>query len=73
MAKIIAGQVKAGQGGKYDTALMDTYILSIGKQNIFRGTSKLKNSKIFEETVVPWVIETKQEVPGNKMHWKFYE
>jgi hypothetical protein len=27
MAKIIAGQVKAGQGGEYNTALMDTYYL----------------------------------------------
>lgn len=73
MAKIISGQVKAGQGNKYNTALMDTYILSIGKQNIFRGTHALTNKQIFEETVVPWVLETGQEVPGNKMHWKFYE
>lgn len=73
MAKLLSGQVKDGQGAQYNTALMDTYILSIGKQNIFRGPNITNNKNLFEKTVVPCIIETGQEVPGNKMHWKFYE
>jgi predicted transposase/invertase (TIGR01784 family) len=73
MSKIIAGQVKEGDGDKYDKVLMDTYVISIGKQNIFRGKYELNDKNIFEETVVPWVKETNQEIPGNKMYWKFFE
>jgi len=73
MSKIIASQVKEGEGEHYDTAVMDTYILAIGKQNIFRGKYELTNKKIFEATVVPIVVETGEEMPGNKMHWKFFE
>ena len=73
MSKIIAGQVKEGEGQRYDTAVMDTYILAIEKENIFRGKYMLKDKDIFEVTVVPMVVETKEEIPGNKMHWKFFE
>ena len=48
MSKIIAGQVKEGEGQCYDTALMETYILAIEKENIFRGKYMLKDKKIFE-------------------------
>ena len=73
MSKIIAGQVKEGEGQQYDTAVMDTYILAIEKENIFRGKYMLKDKDIFEVTVVPMVVETQEEIPGNKMHWKFFE
>jgi len=73
MSKIIAGQVKEGEGQRYDTAVMDTYILAIEKENIFRGKYMLKDKDIFEVTVVPMVVETQEEIPGNKMHWKFFE
>ncbi len=73
MSKIIAGQVKEGEGQRYDTAVMDTYILAIEKENIFRGKYMLKDKDIFEVTVVPMIVETQEEIPGNKMHWKFFE
>ena len=74
MSKLIIGQVKDGQGGKYDEVLMETYVLCIGKQNIFRGTYQVaKEHDTYEKTVVPMIQEHGVEVPGNRMYWKFYE
>lgn len=74
MAKIISNQVKDGQSAKYHEVVLETYVLSIGKQNIFRGNYKISdNDDLFEKTVVPMLVEKQKEVPGNKMYWKFYE
>lgn len=74
MSKLIIGQVKDGQGGKYDEVLMETYVLCIGKQNIFRGAYQVaKEHDTYEKTVVPMIQEHGVEVPGNRMYWKFYE
>lgn len=73
MSKIIFGQVTKGQGKEYDKAVLDTYILVIGKDGIFVGKDKLSNEKLFEVDVAPTVKQTGQVVPGNKMHWKFFE
>lgn len=75
MAKIISNQVMDGQSDDYHNAVKSTYVLVIGKQNIFRGKKYeiSKNDTLFEKTVVPMIVETNVEVPGNKMHWKFYE
>jgi predicted transposase/invertase (TIGR01784 family) len=73
MSKLIAGQVKEGQGELYHEAVMDTYILVIGKENMFRGKFALKEVNLFEVDIVPTVKQTGEEMPGNKMHWKFFE
>ena len=74
MSKIISGHVMEGESGIYHKAVKDTYVISIGKENIFRGKYKVsENDSLFEKTVVPMIVETKKEVPGNKMHWKFFE
>ncbi len=73
MAKLIAGQVKEGQGKQYDEKVLETYIIVIGKANIFLGATALKDQKLFELDVVPMVMQTNEIVPGNKMHWKFFE
>ncbi len=73
MSKLISGQVKEGQGAEYDTAVLDTHILIIGKQNMFRGKFALKNQNLFEIDVIPTIVQTGEEMPGNKMHWKFFE
>lgn len=82
MAKLIYGQVKDGQGNEYHEKVLDTYILVIGKNNMFVGNTALKgkllNSNIsaqnlFEIDVEPRVKQTGEIVPGNKMHWKFFE
>jgi predicted transposase/invertase (TIGR01784 family) len=73
MSKLIAGQVKEGQGELYHKAVMDTYILVIGKENMFRGEFALKDQSLFEVDIVPTVKQTGEEMPGNKMHWKFFE
>lgn len=73
MSKLISGQVKTGENSIYHKAIMDTYLLSIEKENVFYGPYRLENEEIYEITVVPTVVETGQLVPGNKMHWKFFE
>jgi predicted transposase/invertase (TIGR01784 family) len=73
MSKLISGQVKEGQGKAYHEKVLDTYIIVIGKSNMFTGNTKLLDHKIFEIDVEPRVVQTNQTVPGNKMHWKFYE
>jgi predicted transposase/invertase (TIGR01784 family) len=76
MAKLLATQVKEGEGEKYHVKLYDTYILVLAKQNLFVGEYKLEgdsNAK-YEKTFKPTCEELGyQEMPGNKMHWKFYE
>jgi len=73
MAKLIAGQVKEGEGQQYDEKVLKTYIIVIGKANMFLGNTALKDQKLFEVDVQPVVIQTKEVVPGNKMFWKFFE
>lgn len=76
MAKLLATQIKEGEGEKYHVKLHDTYILVLAKQNLFVGEYKLEgdsNAK-YEKTFKPTCEELEhQEMPGNKMHWKFYE
>jgi predicted transposase/invertase (TIGR01784 family) len=73
MAKLISGQVREGQGEEYHEKVLNTYIIVIGKDNMFVGNTALKDQKLFELDVKPMVIQTNEIVPGNKMHWKFFE
>ena len=73
MAKLIAGQVKEGEGKKYDEKVLETYIIVIAKDNIFVGNTVLTDQKLFEIDVVPMVFQTGEIFPGNKMYWKFFE
>ncbi|XP_065682520.1 uncharacterized protein LOC124816417 isoform X1 [Hydra vulgaris] len=83
MAKLIYGQVKEGQGHEYHVKVLDTYILVIGKENMFVGNTALKgkvlnntkldSQELFEIDVEPRIKQTGEVVPGNKMHWKFFE
>ena len=73
MAKIIAGQVKSGMSSKAHEVMLDTYILSIGKEDIFKRTDAIAGDNLYEKTVVPMIKELNVEMPSNKMHWKFYE
>ena len=73
MAKLIAGQVMEGEGKLYHEKVLETYIIVIGKQNIFAGNTALTNQKLFELDVKPIVMQTNEVIPGNKMHWKFFE
>jgi predicted transposase/invertase (TIGR01784 family) len=73
MAKLISGQVKEGEGKLYHDKVLETYIIVIGKANIFLGNTALRDQKLFEIDVKPMVMQTNEIVPGNKMHWKFFE
>jgi len=73
MAKLISLQVKEGEGKLYHEKVLETYIIVIGKSNIFVGDTKLQNQKLFEIDIQPMVIQTNEIVPGNKMFWKFFE
>jgi hypothetical protein len=73
MAKLISGQVKIGEGKKYHEKVLDTYIVVIGKENLFSGTSKIKDQGLFEIDVKPLIVQTGEVYPNNKMNWKFYE
>lgn len=72
MCKLISGQVKQGQGEQYHKEVLNTYILVLGKQNMFKKDS-ISDQKIFEIDVEPRIVQTNQTYPNNKMHWKFYE
>jgi predicted transposase/invertase (TIGR01784 family) len=73
MAKLISGQVKEGQGQQYHEKVLDTYIIVIGKENMFVGNTALSDQNLFEIDVEPRVVQTGEKYPGNKMHWKFFE
>lgn len=73
MAKLISGQVKVGEGKKYHEKVLDTYIVVIGKENLFSGNSKLQDQDLFEIDVKPIIVQTGEVYPNNKMNWKFYE
>jgi hypothetical protein len=73
MSKIIAGQVKEGMSSRAHEVMLDTYILSIGKDDIFKKGDAIKDDVHYEKTVVPMIKELNIEMPSNKMHWKFYE
>ena len=49
------------------------YIIVISKENIFAGKTELKDQAIFEIDVKPFVLQTNQIIPDNKMNWKFFE
>ena len=76
MAKLLSTQVKEGEGQQYHIKLSDTYILVLAKQNLFVGDYKLAgdSNACYEKTFAPTCKELgNQEMPGNKMHWKFFE
>lgn len=78
VAQMIASQVKRGESSQYHTKMKDTYVLVIAKEDLFVRDYEFKNTKSaddvhFEKTVVPYVTDLKEEVPGNKMYWKFFE
>ncbi len=68
MSKNMARQVKQGDCQQYNSAVMGTYMLAIEKENIFREKDTLTDKDNFEVTVVPTVVETQEEILGNKMH-----
>ena len=84
MAKLIASQVKVGESAKAHKVMMDTYIICIGKENIFRDKAisseqekyldKDTNQELsFELTVKPTIHDLWVTVQDNKMTWKFFE
>lgn len=73
MAKLISGQVKVGEGKQYHQKVLDTYIVVIGKANLFTGNTKLGKADLFEIDVKPIIVQTGEIYPNNKMNWKFYE
>lgn len=73
MAKLISNQVKEGQGKIYHEAVLETYIIVIGKKNIFTGQTSIKDKKLFEIDVKPMIVKTGEIYPGNKMNWRFFE
>jgi len=84
MSKMISMQMKSKDSNKYDTELLDTYILTIAKDNLFVGKNdslvkkhvhtgiNIENN-LYEVDVEPVIKQTGQVFPGNKMHWKFFE
>ncbi len=77
MAKLIARQAKTGDYKNYHNKVQETYMLSIGKKDIFKmkGESDIPcdSPRYYEKTVTPMVQELGIVVPYNKMNWKFYE
>ena len=73
MSKLITNQVKEGEGQQYHEKVLETYIIIIGKSNIFTGNTALKDQKLYEIDVVPTIVQTQEVFPGNKMYWKFFE
>lgn len=78
MAKIVAGQVRKGESALYHLKMKDTYVLVIAKEDLFIRDYSLEQligttDKEYEKTVVPYIVKLNQEIPGNKMHWKFFE
>lgn len=75
MAKMLSTQVRSGESEKYHESLKDTCVITIAKENLFTGDSELKlkeNQERYELTVVPTIKEDMEEMPGNKMSWKFF-
>lgn len=73
MAKLIMGQVKEGGGKLYHKDVLDTYIVVIGRDNMFAGTTKLRDQNLYELDFEPRCLQTDEPFPTNKMHWKFFE
>jgi hypothetical protein len=73
MSSLIVGQAKEGDGKLYDEVVLETYMIIIGKKNVFVGKTALSDQTLFEIDVKPVVIQTQQIIPGNKMFWKFFE
>lgn len=73
MAKLIANQVKEGEGKLYHEKVLETYIIVIGKDNMFVGSTKLREQSLFELDAKVMITQTNEMYPGNKMHWKFFE
>ncbi len=73
MSKLILKQIQSGFSNQYNEIIYKTYIISIGKDNIFIGKHNLNQGDHFELTVVPTIEELGIEVPDNKMVWKFFE
>jgi predicted transposase/invertase (TIGR01784 family) len=87
MSKLIASQVKEKDGSTHHKTIDKTYILVLAKESLFTGqhsleitqtplkpiNSSIDINKIYEINVQPVILETGQEFPDNKMHWKFFE
>lgn len=78
MACMMEGKVQKGESNQYHIKLKDAYILVIAKKNIFIDGYAVEMQEdevddLYKKTVVPYIRELKQEIPGNKMHWKFFE
>ena len=82
MSKLIAGQVAVGQSSKAHEVILDTYIISIGRENIIRDPQILQKQKellkdksdlSFSLTVKPIIEDFWVTVEDNKMTWKFFE
>jgi len=75
MGKLISSQVNKDEGKKYHLAMNKTYIVIISKAKLFIKDNKIEGDydTLYEKTIVPMVKELNQEVPHNKMCWKFFE
>jgi len=73
MAKLISNQVKEGESQRYHEAVLETYIIVIGKRNMFTGKTAINDQNLFEMDVKPMIVKTGEIYPGNKMSWRFFE
>jgi hypothetical protein len=60
MAKIIAGEVKEGEGKLYHEKILTTYMIIINKENAFSGDKTLKNQKIFGKAEISAIKNKKK-------------
>ncbi|AVP87658.1 Putative transposase [Candidatus Phycorickettsia trachydisci] len=73
MAKLISNQVKEGESQRYHEAVLETYIIVIGKKNMFTGNTAISDQNLFEIDVKPMIVKTGEIYPNNKMNWRFFE
>lgn len=73
MAKLISRQVKQGEGKLHHKKILETYIIVIGKENIFHDKTALIDQTLYEIYVRPVVLQTGEVVPDNRIFWKFFE
>ena len=73
MARSLSSKMLEGESSKFHEKLPKTYILVISRENLFARKYSIDNDNLYEKTVVPTIRELGIEVPGNVMHWKYYE
>ena len=71
MGRAISMKLKPGDGNMYDT-MRQTIILVIARKNLF-GPNDAQSYPDYISTVVPYMLERKQELDNRIMLWKFVE